>query len=120
MSKHPGPTPNATFSIPLKLNRLRKPRGEYQLEYSYLRYNRVMIIPNQNVDTRSEADVVLTQLIQNQDPSKRLAGAVAASNRVAQQCKDAILRMNPELSSTSLGNPLSDTPQVPCLQTSNP
>ena len=57
-----------------------------------------MIVPKQNVDTRSEADVVLTQLIRNQDPSRRLVGAVAASNRVAQQCKAAILRANPGIS----------------------
>ena len=57
-----------------------------------------MAIPKHNVDTRSEADAVLTQLIQNQDPSKRLAGAVSTSNRVAQQCKDAILRANPGIS----------------------
>ena len=56
------------------------------------------MIPNQNIDTRSEAEALLTQLIQNQEPSKRLAGAVAASNRVAQQCKDAILRVDPGIS----------------------
>ena len=58
-----------------------------------------MSIKHGNSDTSDEADAVLTQLILQQDPSKRLAAAVAASNRVAQQCKDAILRANPEISS---------------------
>ena len=57
-----------------------------------------MIVPNPNVDTRSEADSVLIELVRNQDPSTRLAGAIAASNRVAQQCKDAIRRANPGIS----------------------
>lgn len=57
-----------------------------------------MIVPKQTIDTSTEADTVLTQLIQNQDPSERLAGAVSASNRVAQQCKDALLRSNPGIS----------------------
>lgn len=57
-----------------------------------------MTVPKPNIDTRSEADTVLTQLIQNQDPSERLAGAITASNRVAQQCKDAIVRAHPGIS----------------------
>lgn len=57
-----------------------------------------MIVPKQNIDTHPEANTVLTQLIQNQDPSERLAGAVSASDRVAQQCKDAIVRTNPGIS----------------------
>ena len=61
-----------------------------------------MIVPKQNVDTSSEADVVLTQLIRNQDPSKRLVGAITASNRVAKQCKDAILRANPGISANEV------------------
>ena len=61
-----------------------------------------MIVPKQNIDTCPEADTVLTQLIQNQDPSERLAGAIAASNRVAQQCKDAIVRANPGISTQEL------------------
>ena len=51
-----------------------------------------------NFDTTPEADAVLTKLIQQQSPSKRLLGAIAASNRVAQQCKDAILRADPKIS----------------------
>ena len=58
-----------------------------------------MRIKNDNLDTSSEADAVLVQLILRQEPSERLAGAVAASNRVAQQCKDAVQRANPGLSS---------------------
>lgn len=58
-----------------------------------------MIVPKHNIDTRPEADSVLTQLIQNQDPTERLARAVSASNRVAQQCKDAIIRAKPGISS---------------------
>ena len=57
-----------------------------------------MMVPKRHIDTRSEANSVLTQLIQNQDPSERLVGAVSASNRVAQQCKDAIRRANPGIS----------------------
>jgi hypothetical protein len=57
-----------------------------------------MIVPKHNIDTRSEANSVLTQLIQNQEPSERLARAVSASNRVAQQCKDAIIRAHPGIS----------------------
>lgn len=53
-------------------------------------------------DTCSEADSVLTQLIRNQDPSTRLAGAIAASNRIARQCKDAIQRANPGISAQEL------------------
>ena len=51
------------------------------------------------MDTSPEADAVMTQLILRQEPSERLAGAIAASNRVAQQCKAAILRANPGISS---------------------
>lgn len=57
-----------------------------------------MNIKNNNSDSSHEAETVLTQLILQQEPSKRLAAAVAASNRVAQQCKHAILRANPEIS----------------------
>jgi hypothetical protein len=57
-----------------------------------------MSTSNNNFDTSPETDAILTQLILQQRPSKRLAGAIAASNRVAQQCKDAILRSNPGIS----------------------
>ncbi len=36
-----------------------------------------MIVPKQNIDTFSEA---VTVLIQNRDPSERLAGAIASSS----------------------------------------
>lgn len=62
-----------------------------------------MSIKNEIGDTCQEADAVLTQLILQQDPSKRLAAAVAASNRVARQCKNAILRANPGISSQEVG-----------------
>ena len=42
-----------------------------------------MIVTNQNIDTCSEADTALTQLIQKQNPSERLAGAVASSSHGA-------------------------------------
>ena len=58
-----------------------------------------MSINHENGDTSYEAIAVLNQLILQQDPSKRLAAAVAASNRVVKQCKDAILRANPGISS---------------------
>lgn len=54
-----------------------------------------MSVQNESTDTRRESDAVLTQVIRLQSPAKRLAGAIAASNRVAGQCKDAIRRANP-------------------------
>lgn len=51
-----------------------------------------MIIPG--TDTHPESDAVLINLVKQQEPAKRLAGAVAASNRVARQCKEAIRRAN--------------------------
>ena len=57
-----------------------------------------MKVQKQTADTRTDAETVLTQLIQNQAPSERLAGAISASNRVARQCKDAIVRANPDIS----------------------
>lgn len=61
-----------------------------------------MTATNPSDDACSEADSVLTQLIRNQDPSTRLAGAIAASNRIARQCKDAIQRANPGISAQEL------------------
>ena len=58
-----------------------------------------MSVKNDNIDTLPEADAVLKQLIMLQKPTERLAQAIAASNRVAQQCKDAILRSNPGMCS---------------------
>jgi hypothetical protein len=57
-----------------------------------------MNVKNENNDTSPESDAVLNQLIMHQEPAKRLAAAVAASNRVAGQCKDAIRRANPGIS----------------------
>ena len=49
-------------------------------------------------DTTPEAESILIQLLRAKPPSERLADAVLASNRVAEQCKNAIRRMNPEIS----------------------
>lgn len=57
-----------------------------------------MSFSNQTIDTRPEAEAVLLQLIRDQQPAIRLAKAISASNRVAQQCKDAIRRAHPEIS----------------------
>lgn len=62
-----------------------------------------MSVKNEIIDTCALSDAVLTQLIQRQKPAERLAAAVLASNRVAQQCKDAILRANPGMSSQEVG-----------------
>lgn len=50
------------------------------------------------LDTTPEAEAVLIQLIRAKPPARRLEEAVLASNRVAEQCKEAIRRKNPELS----------------------
>lgn len=62
-----------------------------------------MSTKNENGDTHHEAESILTELVLHQDPSRRLAAAVAANNRVAQQCKDAILRANPGISLQDVG-----------------
>jgi hypothetical protein len=50
------------------------------------------------LDTTPEAEAVLIQMLRAQPPAKRLADAVSASNCVAEQCKNAIRRMNPGIS----------------------
>lgn len=49
-------------------------------------------------DTTPEAESILIQLLRAKPPSERLADAVLASNRVAEQCKNGIRRMNPAIS----------------------
>lgn len=49
-------------------------------------------------DTSPDAETVLIGLLQDKPPFKRLYDAVAASNRVAEQCKNAIRRSCPQLS----------------------
>ena len=49
-------------------------------------------------DTTREAESVLIRMLRDKPPATRLSDAVAASNRVAQQCKEAIRRSNPKLS----------------------
>ena len=61
-------------------------------------YNECMPEPNFIIDTAPEAEAVLIRLLRAKPPARRLEEAVAASNRVAEQCKQAIRRMNPKLS----------------------
>jgi hypothetical protein len=49
-------------------------------------------------DTSPEAASLLIRLIRGKPPSVRVGDAVAASNRVAQQCKEAIRRNHPDCS----------------------
>ena len=49
-------------------------------------------------DTTPEAESVLIQLLRAKPAPARLGDAVSASNRVAEQCKNAIRRMNPAIS----------------------
>ena len=58
--------------------------------------------PNFIIDTAPEVEAVLIRLLRAKPPARRLEEAVAASNRVAEQCKQAIRRMNPELSEACL------------------
>jgi RNase P protein component len=55
-----------------------------------------MPTPNAIYDTTSDAESMLIRLLQNKPASDRLKDAVAASNRVARQCKEAIRRNNPD------------------------
>ncbi|MEL7500002.1 MAG: hypothetical protein AAFN77_20535 [Planctomycetota bacterium] len=50
------------------------------------------------VDTAPEAEAVLIQLLRTKSPAKRVEEAISASNRVAEQCKNAIRRMNEGIS----------------------
>ncbi len=54
--------------------------------------------PAEILDTTPEAEAVLIQLLRAKPPARRLEEAVSASNRVAEQCKNAIRRMNPGIS----------------------
>lgn len=49
-------------------------------------------------DTSPEAELTLIRLLRAKPACKRLGDAVSASNRVAQQCKNAIRRRHPEIS----------------------
>ena len=57
-----------------------------------------MSIPSPIRDTSPEANALLIQLVRDKPNHLRLEDAVMASNRVAEQCKDAIRRSDPELS----------------------
>ena len=50
------------------------------------------------IDTSPEADLVLIELIRNKPAHNRLRNAIDSSNRVAEQCKEAIRRRHPEIS----------------------
>ncbi len=62
-----------------------------------------MSISTNTRDTTPEAEAVLIQLLRARPATKRLADAVAASNRVAEQCKDAIRQRNPGISEEEVG-----------------
>lgn len=49
-------------------------------------------------DTSLNAELILIDLVRNQSPTERLQLALSSSRRVAEQCKRAIKRQNPELS----------------------
>ncbi len=49
-------------------------------------------------DTTPEAESILIRLLQAKPGAARLGDAVAASNRVARQCKEAIRRSNQDCS----------------------
>ena len=63
-----------------------------------LRYNCFMPETNATLDTTPEAEAILIKLLRAKPPTRRLEEAISASNRVAEQCKAAIRRRNPELS----------------------
>jgi hypothetical protein len=53
-------------------------------------------------DTSQSAESILIDLIRSQSPTERLQLALSASRRVAEQCKRAIGRQNPEFSEDEL------------------
>lgn len=57
-----------------------------------------MPTPNIIQDTLPDAESVLIGLLRDRPASLRLGDAVTASNRVAQQCKNAIRRNQPKIS----------------------
>jgi len=63
-----------------------------------IRYNTAMSKPAAILDTTPEAEAVLIQLIRDKPPTRRVEEAVLASNRVAEQCKNAIRRLNSGIS----------------------
>lgn len=56
------------------------------------------LTPNTARDSSPEAELVLIQLLRDRPAAMRLNDAVTASNRVAQQCKNAIRRSHPQSS----------------------
>lgn len=68
-----------------------------------LRYNWLMAPSSGFHDTTQEAESVLIRMLRAKPAPARLSDAVAASNRVAQQCKEAIRRRHPELSDQEIG-----------------
>lgn len=54
--------------------------------------------PSSIQDTSQQADSVLISLLRDKPAPARLYDAVCASNRVAEQCKNAIRRRHPGLS----------------------
>ena len=53
-------------------------------------------------DTSPDAELVLIDLIRNKPAHVRLGDAINSSNRVAEQCKNAIRRRHPEISDTEV------------------
>ena len=49
-------------------------------------------------DTSLEAEAVLIRLLRAKPAWERLGDAISASNRVAEQCKNAIQRQHPKIS----------------------
>ena len=66
--------------------------------FTEIRYNSGMLKKAPHLDTTPEAEAVLIQLLRDKPPTIRVAEAVFASNRVVEQCKNAIRRMNPGMS----------------------
>ena len=63
-----------------------------------MRYNEFMPTQPPHHDTTPEAESILVGLLQDKPAEVRLEDAVAASNRVAQLCKEAIRRNNQDWS----------------------
>ena len=57
-----------------------------------------MPTPSAIHDTSPEAESILIRLLQDKPAAARLGDAVAASNRVARQCKEAIRRSHQDCS----------------------
>ena len=63
-----------------------------------VRYNLAMSKTAPHLDTTPEVEAVLIQLLRDKPPTMRVDEAISASNRVAEQCKNAIRRMNSGIS----------------------